>query len=124
MNIYYRWAIEYGQAFNIALPEENYRISEIAEIVKNTVPGCKIEYAEGAGPDKRCYRVDSSKAYRVLTDFKPEWNASKGALELFDTYKRTTLTVEEFEGPKYKRIDHIKLLMDEGKLDNNLRWHD
>jgi hypothetical protein len=32
------------------------------------------------------------------------------------------LTLEEFEGPKFKRIAHIKKLMDEGQLDGNLRW--
>ena len=31
------------------------------KIVEKTVPGCRIEFAKDAGPDKRCYRVDFGK---------------------------------------------------------------
>jgi hypothetical protein len=32
------------------------------------------------------------------------------------------LKLEEFEGPRYKRIDHIKRLLAEGKLSDDLHW--
>lgn len=109
------------QAINIGQQQENYRISEIAELVKETVPDCKLEFATDAGPDLRCYRVDCSKVGLVMPHFKPEWTAVKGAEELYQVYKQVGLTLEEFEGPKYNRIDHIKKLIDEGELDENLR---
>jgi hypothetical protein len=31
------------------------------------------------------------------------------------------LRLEDFEGPRYKRISHIRQLIDEGKLDERLR---
>lgn len=114
--------IVHNQAFNVGLNEENYQIRDLAEIVKETVPGCKIEYAKDAGPDKRSYRVDFSKVYRVLPEFKPQWNARKGAVELYEAYKSAGIKVDDFEGPRYKRIDHIKHLLDRGLLDMNLRW--
>ncbi len=40
----------HNQAFNVGQSEENYRIREIADIVKETVPGCRIEFAKDAGP--------------------------------------------------------------------------
>src|SRR5262249_50407570 len=43
----------HNETFNVGLTEENYRISELADIVAETVPGCRIEYAAGGGPDKR-----------------------------------------------------------------------
>jgi nucleoside-diphosphate-sugar epimerase len=101
----------HNDAFNVGRNEDNYRIRELADIVKETVPGCQIEYAEDAGPDKRCYRVDCSKILRVVPAFKPQWNARKGAQELLDAYKKIGLTLEEFEGPKYQRIAHIKQLL-------------
>jgi len=112
----------HNEAFNVGRNEDNYRIRELAEIVKETVPGCEIEYAKDAGPDKRCYRVDCSKLMRTLPDFKPRWNARGGALELYNAYKKLGLRLEDFEGPKYKRIDHIKYLMRSGRLDESLRW--
>src|SRR5690242_4369031 len=56
----------HNEAFNIGINEENYQVRDLAEIVRATVPGCHIEYAEGGGPDKRCYRVDCSKIRRVV----------------------------------------------------------
>jgi nucleoside-diphosphate-sugar epimerase len=112
----------HNQAINIGIDSENYRIREIAEIVQRTVPNCRLDYAEDAGPDTRCYRVDCSKAKRLLKDFHPQWDATKGAVELYEAYQRVGLKLEEFEGSRYRRIDQIRKLLDEGKLDSNLRW--
>ncbi len=112
----------YDQAFNIGRNEENYRIKEIAEIVAETVPGCKIEFAPDAGPDKRCYRVDCTKAIETLPEFKPQWTVRKGAQELYDIYQKVGLTLEEFEGTRFSRIAHLKSLLESGLLENNLRW--
>ncbi len=112
----------HNAAFNVGRNEDNYRIRELAEIVKETVPGCRIEYAKDAGPDKRCYRVDCSKILQTLPEFQPQWNARKGAQELYNTYQKIGLTLEEFEGPKYQRIAHIQQLMKTGNIDQNLRW--
>jgi nucleoside-diphosphate-sugar epimerase len=112
----------HNEAFNVARNEDNYRIRELADIVKETVPGCVIEYAKDAGPDKRCYRVDSGKIRKVLPAFQPVWDARKGAKELLEAYRRVGLKLEDFEGPKYKRIDHIKSLITSGRLGDDLRW--
>jgi hypothetical protein len=106
----------------VGRPEENYQIRELAEIVVETVPGSHIEYAEGAGPDKRCYRVDSSKIAETLPEYKPTWNARRGAQELYDAYQKVGLQAEEFEGPRYRRIHHLKELMSTGRVDDTLRW--
>jgi nucleoside-diphosphate-sugar epimerase len=110
------------QAFNVGRSDENYRIREIAEIVKEAVPNCHLEFSKDAGPDTRCYRVDMSKIKRVLPEFQPKWTARKGATQLYDAYKTYGVTLEEFEGPSYKRIDHIKLLLRDGLLDDSLRY--
>lgn len=112
----------HNQAFNVGTSEENYRIRELADIVKDVVPGCRIEYAPDAGPDKRCYRVDFGKFARTFPSCRFQWNAPRGAQELYAAYRKTGLKLEEFEGPKYKRIDHLKHLLQTGCLDATLRW--
>jgi nucleoside-diphosphate-sugar epimerase len=112
----------HNQAFNIGINSENYRIRELAEIVRDTVPGCRVEYAPGAEPDKRSYRVDFSKLYQTFPEFQPKWDARKGAIELYEAYRKVGLQLDEFEGPKYKRIDHIKQLINQDQLDATLRW--
>jgi nucleoside-diphosphate-sugar epimerase len=111
-----------GEAFNVGRSDQNYRISEIATIVKETVPGCEVAFADGAGPDKRNYRADFSKIARVLPGFQPQWDARKGAKQLYEAYKAIGLKVEDFEGPRYRRIDQLKELMQSTDLDAELRW--
>jgi nucleoside-diphosphate-sugar epimerase len=110
-----------AQAFNVGSTDQNYRIRELAEIVAETVPGARVEYAEGAAPDKRSYRVDFTKIARVLPDFVPRWNARKGAQQLYDAYRRVGLTREDFEGPRYRRVTRIRSLLASGELDESLR---
>lgn len=112
----------HNQAFNVGRSEENYRVSELAQIVAETVPGCQVEYAPDAGPDKRNYRVDCSKINRVLPEFKPQWTARRGAQELYRAFLNAGISPDSFEGPQYKRIAHIRKLMADGQIDENLRW--
>lgn len=112
----------HNEAFNIGTTTENYQIKDIAKIVEEVVPGCKVEFAPDAGPDKRCYRVDCNKIANTLHEFKPQWTARRGIEQLYDEFKKTELTLEAFEGPKFKRIAHIKWLMDQAMLDEDLFW--
>jgi nucleoside-diphosphate-sugar epimerase len=112
----------HNRAFNVGRTKENYQIRELAEIVSEVVPGCEIEYAAGAAPDKRCYRVDFSLMEKTIPAFRPQWDARRGARELYEAYKRVGLRSGDFEGARYNRIDHIRKLLSEQRLDANLRW--
>jgi nucleoside-diphosphate-sugar epimerase len=114
----------HNQAFNVGRSEDNYRIRELAEIVQDIIPNCRIEYAKDGESDKRCYRVDCGKIGRMLPMFKPQWDARRGVQELHDAYKTIGLRLEDFEGPRYKRIDHVKQLIRSGQLDEALRWRE
>ncbi|MEE9411680.1 MAG: NAD(P)-dependent oxidoreductase [Methylococcales bacterium] len=112
----------HNESFNVGSTTENYQMSELADIVKDVVPGCRVDYADDAGPDTRCYRVDCNKIARVLHEFKPQWTARRGVEELYQQYTETGLTLEEFEGEKFMRIAHLQWLMKTGLLDENYRW--
>jgi nucleoside-diphosphate-sugar epimerase len=115
-------AVVRGESFNVGRNDQNYRIREIAQIVKETVPGSEISFATDAGPDLRNYRADFSKIARVLPGFQPQWDARKGAQQLYRAYQAIGLKLDDFEGPRYRRIDQLKRLMSEGHLDADLRW--
>jgi nucleoside-diphosphate-sugar epimerase len=114
----------WNEAFNVGHSAHNYRIRDIAEIVASLVPGCRIELAPDAAPDKRSYRVSFDKIARALPAFKPQWTARRGAMQLYEAFRSSGLRLEEFEGPTYQRIGHIKKLIADGLIDRDLRWTD
>lgn len=109
------------EIFNVGATAENYRVRSIAEIVRNTVPGSTITYAEGADADKRSYRVSFRKIESRLPNFKPLWNAVDGARELLACYSKFGLSLEDFEGARYQRLAHLKYLLEAGILDRSFR---
>ena len=114
----------HNQAFNIGRDDENYQIREIAEMVRQAVRGSEIHYADGASPDKRCYRVSFEKARRGLPGFSPSWSVRQGIDQLLEAYDRYGLRLEDLTGPRFQRIQQIRLLLGGGRLDDQLRWQE
>jgi nucleoside-diphosphate-sugar epimerase len=112
----------HNQKFNVGRTDQNFRISELASIVGETVPGCRVEYAPDGGPDKRCYRVSCEKIKRELPAFQPKWTAQQGAQELYQAYKIMGLTKKDLDQGKYIRMAQIQRLLDAGFIDKSLRW--
>ena len=112
----------HNQTFNVGRNDENYRIREIADIVAEVVPGCRVEYAPGGGPDLRCYRVSFDKINRLVPAFRPQWTARQGAQELYEAYRSIGLTAADMEIGRYVRISEIRRLQKAGQLDDSLRW--
>jgi hypothetical protein len=59
----------------------------------------------------------------VLPGYRPQWDARKGARQLYHAYQDIGLRVEDFEGPRFRRIDQVKHLMAAGDLGVDLRWN-
>jgi nucleoside-diphosphate-sugar epimerase len=113
--------IVHNRAFNVGVPGENFRIRELAEIVREVVPGSHVEFAEGASADLRNYRVDCGLLPEVTSEYRPRWNARSGAEELYKAYRTAQLSLEDFEGTRYNRIAHIQQLINDGLVDQTLR---
>jgi nucleoside-diphosphate-sugar epimerase len=114
----------HNQAFNIGANEENYQVRELADIVRETVPGCVVEYAADGGPDPRSYRVSFDKFRRAFPEFKLEWNARQGAREVYGAVRAAGVTLDDFQGRKFIRLNQLKHLLDSDLLDRTLRWRD
>ncbi len=113
----------HNQAFNLGQNRENYQIKDLAEAVKEVVPGCEVEYTGEHGSDSRTYKVNFDKVNTVLKDyFQPKWQVSEGVKQLYEAFKSYGLTLDEFTGNKYIRINQLKKLVKEKKLDDNLFW--
>lgn len=115
-------AVVHDQAFNVGQTRENYRVSKLAQIVAETVPGCRIEYAPGAGPDPRCYRVNCDKLPRLVPAYQPRWTARAAVEEIYTAIQRIALRAGEFEGARYARLPHMLSLISDGVLDPKFRY--
>lgn len=116
--------VVFNESFNIGSRSENYQIKDVAEIVEQTVKGSTVKLAPDASPDTRSYRVDFTKAYRTLPDFRPKWRVSDGAIELYDAYKAYELSANDFAGARFQRIKAIRAGIESGVLSNDLRRTD
>ena len=111
----------HDQAFNIGRPEDNVQIRDVAEMVRDAVPGSALSFADGAGPDLRNYRVDFSKLESTFPDLQMEWTVRDGIDELVAAYIEHGLTYDDFTSSKYVRLRRIKELLDGRVVDENLR---
>lgn len=114
----------HNQAFNVGADSENYQVRDLAQIVRETVPGCKIEYAGSGEPDPRSYRVDFGKLRRFFPNFQLVWTVRRGAEEVLEAFDSTVLTLEIFEGSRYTRLKRLERLRASGRLDANLHWRE
>ncbi len=112
----------HNEPFNVGRTEHNYRIRELADIVAEVVPGSEVKIAEGAGPDKRCYRVSCKKLETTLPDYQPQWDARRSAKRLWQAYREAKLTLEDLQGARFNRLKHLQGHIDAGRLDGSLRW--
>jgi hypothetical protein len=101
---------------------ENYQIRDVAGLVQEIVPNSVVRYAEGAGPDTRCYQVDCGKIERTVPGYQPRWTVRDGIEELYNAYISHGLDYETFVGPRFLRIKEIKRLQEQGQVDGDLRW--
>ena len=113
--------VVHNQAFNVGRTEENYRIREVAEMVREVVPGSEVTFAEGAGPDLRCYRVDCAKVTSV-PGLELRWTVRQGVEELYTAFKEHGLAADDLTGARFQRIAQIRTLMERDRLDADLRW--
>jgi len=111
----------HDQAFNVGRQEDNVQVRDIAEMVRDAVPGSTVSLAEGAGPDLRNYRVDFSKLTGTFPDLKLRWSVREGVDELADAYSKYGLTHDDFVSSRFVRLRRIRELLSAGVVNEMLR---
>lgn len=112
----------HDQAFNVGRVGENYRMRNVADLIAEALPGCHVEHIDGATPDIRDYRVDFAKIERELPNYTPRWSLRRGVGQLCAAYADGGMTREQFGGPKFFRLRTVQNLLNQGDLDDDLRW--
>jgi nucleoside-diphosphate-sugar epimerase len=111
----------HDEAFNVGRPADNVQVRDIAEMVRDAVPGSRVSLADGAGPDLRNYRVDFAKLDETFPELKLRWSVRDGVDELVSAYAEHGLTYDDFTSSRFVRLRRIRELLSAGLLDEMLR---
>lgn len=113
----------HGETFNVGSTAQNYRVRDIAEIVADAFPGCRLTFGEN-GADNRSYRVNFDKIASQLPGFECGWDAVRGARQLAALFARIQLTREQFESRGFTRLKQLEYLLATGQIDQDFFWTD
>lgn len=111
----------HNETFNVGATAHNYTIREIAEIVAEVFPDCKLSFGPPSA-DNRSYRVSFDKISTRLPGFKCAWDARRGAQQLCDLFQQVDLTVETFNGRGFTRLKQLEYLIRTGQIDQDFFW--
>ena len=111
----------HNQIFNVGDTDGNYQVREIAEIVADTFPGCKLTLGSSDG-DNRSYRVSFEKIKTNLPAFECRRDARLGAEQLREIFEQIDMSAETFKYPPYTRLKQLEYLIRTQQIDAGFFW--
>lgn len=111
-----------GRAFNVGIENGNYTVRDLADAAARSVPGAQVVTAAQPSKDERTYRVSFARILKELTPpYKPSWDLDKGGQELVKGWTDAGLTKEQAFGPTCIRLEKLRELQEQGRIDGDLR---
>jgi nucleoside-diphosphate-sugar epimerase len=101
-------AAVHNKAINIGANTENYQVRDVGNQVQRLIPSAKIAYTGEVGADPRNYRVKFDLLYRLLPDFKLQYNLATGMEELHRKMVEHGFGKKDFEGDQFVRLRTLK----------------
>jgi len=111
----------HNQVFNVGDSAQNYQVREIADAVAAVFPDCQLSFGTHGGDD-RSYRVNFDRIHERLPGFGCDWDAPRGARQLFDVFTRIELDEPTFTGRGHTRLRQLQHLIATKQLDADLFW--
>jgi nucleoside-diphosphate-sugar epimerase len=111
-----------GRSYNVGIPNGNFTVRELAEAAQRAVPGSRLVFTGEHGKDSRTYRVGFARILSELKDyFKPEWTLDRGGQELVEMFRRVGFREEHFRGRMCSRLQQLRFLQGEKRVDWAMR---
>jgi len=111
----------HNETFNVGSNEQNYQVREVAETVGRVFTGCEVTFGP-AGGDNRSYKVNFDKISSQLPGFSCDWNAERGARQLYEVFQHIQMDAETFTGRGHTRLKQLEYLIRTQQLDAELFW--
>jgi nucleoside-diphosphate-sugar epimerase len=113
----------HNEIFNVGDTKHNYRVKEIAEIVAEAFPGCRLSFG-APSPDNRSYRVSFEKIQKHLPGFQCVWDARRGARQLYELFKKIDMPSEVFQHRTFTRLKQLEYLIRTRQIDGSFFWNE
>ena len=111
----------HNEVINVGDSGQNYRVREIAQIVSDAFPGCRLTMGSRNG-DNRSYRVSFDKINTLFPKFKCLRDATAGAHQFRELFERIQMPADVFEFRAFTRLKQIEHLINTGQVDQGLFW--
>lgn len=111
----------HNQIFNVGDTNSNYQVKQIAQIVADVFTDCQLSFGKH-DPDNRSYRVLFNKINENLPGFKCEWDAQRGAQQLYNVFGQIDMDRETFESRGFTRLKQLEYLIRTQQIDQDFFW--
>lgn len=124
---------------NVGDSSQNFQIIRVAEMVKDAIPGCSIQYLNKKGRldeedelirdrkvqdgvDTRTYKVSFERIKQVFNGFECEYNVEEGIRIMIEKFKEINLTPEQFKSIQFYRLQKMEDLHKHHYISDDLFW--
>jgi nucleoside-diphosphate-sugar epimerase len=98
----------HDQAFNVGCTDENYRVKDLVDLIREALPEARAVFTGEGSPDSRDYQVDFSKLALTLPDLALGHSVRDGIAELLAEYSRFGMTEAMIRGPRFIRLAALR----------------
>jgi nucleoside-diphosphate-sugar epimerase len=109
-------------AVNAGRDDSNYQIRQLAESVKQIIPGVDIATNHDASPDNRSYRVDFSRYAALAPNHQPQVSLQQSIQDIWDALHQANFADRNFRNSDRIRLNVIAAHRSANRLDSQLRW--
>ena len=110
-----------GESFNIGVTGGNFTVKQLATVAQSALNGIPIKFNTENISDPRSYKVSFSKAEKFL-NFRAKTHLEPGGSELITQSRKLIEQGIDLLGRKTNRLAQMKFLIQEGSLDETLRF--
>ena len=109
-------------AVNAGANDSNYRIKDLAEIVSQEIPGTAVKIDGSAAADSRSYSVDFSLFETIATNYQPSIPIKKSISRLVEGLQQHNFRDTDFRKSELVRLIALNEKIQDGRLNEELRW--
>ncbi|MEM8555291.1 MAG: NAD(P)-dependent oxidoreductase [Pseudomonadota bacterium] len=109
------------RAFNVTTQAGTLTVRQLADRIVRSLDGVQLTQSPGASRDPRSYRVSGARLADLIGPDWAQWDIDQGIAEIANALDQHPVSVNDFEGPRFQRLAHLKSRMAGADLGTDLR---